>query len=128
MLIKKPIDGYEGLYEIYSDGRIFSYHRHRFLKPHVKYDGYLAIRLTKNKKVKNYYHHVLLAKHFIDNPENKEQVNHINGVKGDNVLENLEWCTRVENQQHAWRIGLCGDNIRNAVAESNRRRAKAYVN
>lgn len=77
----------------------------KILKPiHTK--DYDHINLYKNNTQKQCLLHVLVAKTFILNPENKPQVNHKNGIKTDNRVENLEWVTRSENQIHAYKTGL----------------------
>src|SRR5574343_1086214 len=73
--------------------------------------GYEKIILTKNNKSTLFSVHRLVAKMFIPNPENKEFVNHKNGNKLDNRVENLEWCSRSENATHAYKLGLCKRDI-----------------
>ena len=68
--------------------------------------GYFKVELAHNGKRSNYALHRLIALAFITNPENKRTVNHKNGIKTDNRLDNLEWCTDSEQQKHAYRIGL----------------------
>lgn len=68
--------------------------------------NYKMIKLTKNKIRKNYYVHRLVAETFIPNPNNYPCVNHINGDKKDNRVENLEWCTYKHNVKEAFRLGL----------------------
>lgn len=97
----KDIPGWEGLYACTTTGEIWSYRRQKFLSPSKSKRGYLHIVLYKNKKRYDYRIHRLVAMTFLDNPENKEQVNHIDGNKINNYLSNLEWVTPEENIQHA---------------------------
>ena len=72
----------------------------------LDHKGYIQTPLTKNKKQINKKNHRLVAIAFIPNPENKPQVNHINGNKLNNNVENLEWVTDKENKKHAKEAGL----------------------
>lgn len=74
--------------------------------------GYYYVQLRKSKKTVPCRIHRLMAKHFIPNPQNKPQVNHKNGNRGDNRIENLEWCTIAENIQHAYDTGLHKGNLK----------------
>ncbi len=87
------------------DGKSY-FRKGKLLKPKKHKDGYLFVTLTKEKIKKNFYVHRLVAEAFIPNPENKPQVNHINGNKSDNTISNLEWVTNAENSRHAYNNGL----------------------
>jgi hypothetical protein len=69
-------------------------------------DGYVVVTLQTKKRSKAFYLHRLLATHFLENPDNKLQVNHLDGDKHDYNLFNLEWSTPSENEQHAYDTGL----------------------
>lgn len=96
----RDIIGYEGLYKISNLGNVYSYKYNRCLKPSG--DDYLHVSLSKNKKVRPHNIHRLVAQAFIPNPENKPQVNHIDGNKCNNKVGNLEWVTATENTIHAY--------------------------
>ena len=104
--IWKNIKGYNGLYQISNLGNIYSLYTNKILKPFINEKGYLRIDLKGNGKRKIFKVHRLVAEHFINNPNNYKEVNHINGVKTDNRVENLEWCTRSHNMKEAVRMGL----------------------
>jgi len=97
---KKEIKGYPG-YLACENGFIYSKKTKRFLKPHLSKYGYFTVCLCKNNIKKTYRVNRIIAETFLDNPENKPQVNHINGIKTDNTVKNLEWVTASENQKHA---------------------------
>lgn len=113
MIQKKDIIGAERNYEIWSDGTIFSKALNRPLKPRTAYNGYIYNLLhIHGKGQKRLTIHRLVAQHFIPNPENKRCVNHINGIKSDNRVENLEWATHSENNAHAHRTGLMDNSFK----------------
>jgi hypothetical protein len=109
--IWKDVKGFEGLYQVSNLGnvkrliseRVFA---ERLIGRSVDRYGYVKRVLSKNGKMFFFTEHRLVANAFIDNPEHKATVNHINGIKTDNRVENLEWNTNIENQQHAVRTGL----------------------
>jgi len=104
----KDIDGYEGIYQVSNLGNVKSlkYGNEKVLKNYLSCTGYYKVSLCVNFKAKSFNTHRLIAKSFIPNPDNKPQINHINGIRNDNRLDNLEWVTSKENMQHAHDTGL----------------------
>lgn len=98
------IEGWEGMYSVDKEGNIFSHRSNIYLKEEIDKDGYHRIRLCKHQKKFRYNRHRLVALTFIDNPKNKAEVNHKDGNKNNNNVENLEWVTRQENSLHSTRV------------------------
>lgn len=116
--IWKDIDGYGGFYQVSNLGRIKSLARNtknghckkdKILKNSVDKKGYVVAELRKDNKRKSYKVHRLVAETFIYNQYNKPQINHKDGNKQNNNVENLEWCTNSENQIHAYKNKLQHD-------------------
>lgn len=114
----RDIKDYDGLYQVSSMGRVktlerivntqfgYRHHKEQIISFYFDKDGYCRVTLCKNGKDTHALIHRLVCNAFVGNPNNLPEVNHINGVKDDNRIENLEWCTRSENEQHAYDTGL----------------------
>lgn len=124
MDVWKDIEGFEGMYQVSESGFVKSLKRvvkgssankgrrtvsERIIREWENFRGYKLVTLSKGGKTKGVPVHILVAKAFIDNPENKPEVNHKDGNKSNNIKGNLEWATRLENQRHA--INVLGKSI-----------------
>lgn len=111
----RPVVGYEGLYEVSNLGRVKSVdrvdssgkrRRSRMLKPTPSgFHGYTKVSLSRSSKVKAINLHRLVALHFIPNPNDLPEVDHINCNPADNRAENLQWVTRSDNRRFSWSRG-----------------------
>jgi hypothetical protein len=123
----KDIIGYEGFYQISDQGRVKSLSRlvdnhsgfkkvlkEKILIPSISKTGYFVVSFKKNNKRKTFKVHRLIAFAFIPAIKGKEYVNHINGIKLDNTIKNLEWCTIKENNLHA-----VANKLRNDIGVDN---------
>ena len=133
--IWKDIKGYEGSYQVSNLGRVKSLSREIYfsnrdyinltkeiiLKPGNNGKGYLCVSFSKNNRQKSFRVHRLVAKAFIPNLKNKPQVNHKDGDKKNNCIENLEWCDNYENFQHALKNNLIASGVRAGMSKLTKR-------
>lgn len=120
----KDVVGYEGKYKVSSDGLVLSVRTGKILKPIKMKSGYCYVHLCDGKcNTKLCKLHRVVAKAFIPNPNNLPQINHINGNKSDNRVENLEWCDAYHNMRHAINSG-----IMNTLGENNPSAKLTYNN
>lgn len=101
--IWKDIKDYEGIYQVSNLGRVMRVTTGRVLKPLKHIKGYYRVDLSRNSVTSHQSIHRLVAQAFIPNPENKPQVNHIDEDKTNNSVDNLEWMTTKENNNHGTR-------------------------
>jgi hypothetical protein len=143
MEVWKDIEKFNNEYQISNEGRIRSKHaviiksdgnrytrKSKILKPNPCKKGYLIGAVSLMNKLYVYKIHRLVAENFIPSIDGKNHVNHKNGIKTDNRVENLEWVTNQENISHAFKTGLCynprGENARNVKITKDQ--AKEIIN
>ncbi len=129
------INGFEGLYEVSNTGKVRSldrqvFHRGnqklhnirgRLLKTRFNNCGYVEVRLSKEGKHYTKFVHRLIGEAFIPNPDNKCCIDHVDGKKSRNAMENLRWLTHSENMRHAYALGLI-----KSTTKSNIQQQKPY--
>ena len=101
----RTIENYER-YEISENGDVRNKNTGYVMKKRLTFDGYVKATLTESGKSKDFRVHRLVAEAFIPNPEGKETVNHKDGNKENNHVDNLEWATRSEQNTHSYSLGL----------------------
>ena len=131
-VVRKPIRGYEGFYEVDCFGRVYSLERvitvndngrlynkpvsGKIMRQTVKSNGYKSVSLTKDGKSKSFYVHRLVADAFIPNPDGLPMVNHKDEDKTNNFVDNLEWCTNDYNVNYGTSIKRRAQKIRGRVS------------
>lgn len=114
-------------YEISNYGRMVNTKTGNLLKTQANKKGYQVIRVTINRVKRTFRIHRLVAQYFVSNPNNKTQVNHIDGNKNNNRYDNLEWCSNAENAHHAIKTGLWESVIEGAKLENEKRKKKVIA-
>lgn len=120
----KDIEGYEGLYQVSNLGNVRSLkfsggNKAKLLKQNITKEGYKRVGLCKNGKRKDYRIHRLVAMAFIPNPNNLPIINHKDEDKGNNNVNNLEWCTIAYNNTYGTARERAGKNISKSVRGEN---------
>lgn len=104
--IWKDVKGYEGLYKVSNTGKVYSIISNKILKSPTCKTGYCIVVLWKNKKPRSFRLHRIVAENFLSNKNDYPVVNHKDGDKTNNKLDNLEYCTYSYNEKHAYKNGL----------------------
>ncbi|WP_295723700.1 HNH endonuclease signature motif containing protein [uncultured Leptotrichia sp.] len=102
----KTINIFRNQFKINEKGEVYNTLTKHYIKGDINNFGYYRVCLWDNKQKKRFFRHRLVAEYFIPNPDNKQFVNHIDGDKSNNCVENLEWCNQSENEKHAYKVGL----------------------
>lgn len=116
----RDVVGYEGHYQVSNFGRVKSFWRHqvgKIITPQLNHKGYLVVELRDGQSRKVKFVHRLVAQAFIPNPDGKPEVNHRDGGKFNNHVDNLEWVTRIENMNHAVQSGFVATGEDNYQAQ-----------
>lgn len=122
----KPVKGYEGLYSITEDGKVYSHYQNKFMKTYINNSGYERVKLSKGGCSKHKLVHRLVAEAYVKGDASLE-VNHKNSNKLDNRAVNLEWVTRKENVRHSIKSGNFNVTKAQKVAkEVNKKKVAQY--
>lgn len=100
VVIKRPVKGYEGLYEVTNTGLVYGCKSGVFLSQKIRKDGYAEVNLWKDGVGVSYRVHRLVAEAFVPNPDHFPQINHKDECKSNNNADNLEWCTAKYNSHY----------------------------
>ena len=127
-IVTKPIKGWEDRYSITNDGKVYSYISGRYLNKGFDKDGYALVTLSRDRYTRTYRVHRLVAETFIDNPDNKPEVNHKDFNVKNNWFENLEWVTQEENDDWSKLYGHHGRyDIQKAYTFTNVFNGKSFT-
>jgi len=127
-MIWKDVVGFEDRYKVSSAGLVYSKHKNQLKATKKNNRGYVQVSLHKDGKEHTYLLHRVVAMAFIPNPNNLPQINHIDEDKENNRVENLEWCTRIENERHGTKHKRCVEHTDyNAIARKNSKPVAQYT-
>ncbi len=124
-MIHKAIKGFED-YLVTDTGKVYSLKRKKYMNQHANNRGYLMVQLCKNGKHKSFLVHRLVAQAFIENPENKAQIDHIDRNQDNNHVSNLRWVDNTENYMNRDHEKVRKAGLKGAQA-SKKKRSKALV-
>lgn len=119
----RAVRGFEGMYGITEDGKVWSFYKNRFRKTVLGNNGYLMVNLWDGEKSHGRLVHRLVAEAFLPNPEAKPHINHKDSDRTNPRLENLEWCTRSENMRH----GIASGNFEGKLSRKGEQNGNCRI-